>query len=93
MGRPPLGKTAMSDAERHRRYMTRLRQRATPASQSPSMAPDGRTILAALRYLAMHPELTASSMRGIIGDKATREFRDALTKALADPAVTSDREE
>jgi hypothetical protein len=28
MGRPPIGKTAMTDAERHRRYMTRLRARA-----------------------------------------------------------------
>jgi hypothetical protein len=28
MGRPPIGKTAMSAAERHKRYMARLRARA-----------------------------------------------------------------
>jgi hypothetical protein len=28
MGRPPIGKTAMTDAERHKRYMARLRARA-----------------------------------------------------------------
>ena len=28
MGKPPIGKTAMTDAERHRRYMARPRARA-----------------------------------------------------------------
>jgi hypothetical protein len=28
MGRPPIGKIAMTDAERHKRYMARLRARA-----------------------------------------------------------------
>jgi hypothetical protein len=38
MGRPPIGKVAMSDSERHRRYMTRLRQRAAAAT-APALAP------------------------------------------------------
>lgn len=34
MGRPPIGKRAMTDAERHRRYMARLRAAATQAQGS-----------------------------------------------------------
>ena len=88
-GPKPLGQRAMTSAERQRRYMARLRQRATPAPQPPSMAPDGATILAALRYLAMDPGPTANAMCGIIGDQATRAFRDALTTALTNHAVVS----
>ena len=34
MGRRPIGKAAMTDAERHRRYMARLRARAAEGSRA-----------------------------------------------------------
>jgi hypothetical protein len=93
MGRPPIGKRAMSDTERHRRYMAGLRQRATAATPAPTpapepkpppmAAPDGSTIR--VTHLAMDPIRSARWLCQKLDElNRAQAFGDAYNQALAD---------
>jgi len=98
MGRPPLGKVATSDAERHRRYMARLRQRATappaPApTPTPFVAPDGPIIR--VDHLALDPVCTARWLCRKLDELGNRAqaFGDAYNQALANRTIAAERDE
>jgi hypothetical protein len=91
MSRHPIGERAMTDAERHRRYMTRLRQRANaPPPPAPRpvvrVPPEERDLNLPVRtiHLAMNPVQVGRYLAAQLGPEKTRALRDVLDQWLID---------
>jgi hypothetical protein len=97
MGRRPIGHRAMTSAERQRRFLDRIRARAAaPPAPAPAPKPafviaDGRSIR--IQHCLMFPVETTRWLRQVMGNRATRAIIQGLTQALADPSITSERDE